>query len=278
MNDGWDHRRRKILTGLENLDALQGVEIGALDHPLVRKSEGSIIYVDYTNTDELRSRYASFPDHDVTQIVDVDAVWGDNTLSEAIGNNLHVDYVVASHVIEHVPDMITWLNEIEAILKPGGTLHLAVPDRRFTFDIRRQNSIITDFIHAYAVRARRPMARQILDCDLHFLATDAVETWRGGVVEAKPFDRAKLDHALEVLKEVERSSVYLDTHCWTFTPQSFIQIFEQLSALDLIKFSCAAFIPTERDDLEFVAVLRRNQDARANAESWCGVSENLRAL
>jgi predicted SAM-dependent methyltransferase len=35
--------------------------------------------------------------------------------------------VIASHVIEHTPDLVTWLAEIRAILQPNGTLRLAIP-------------------------------------------------------------------------------------------------------------------------------------------------------
>ncbi len=47
------------------------------------------------------------------------------------------DLLVASHVIEHVPDLITWLREIASVLKPTGQARLAIPDRRYTFDLLR---------------------------------------------------------------------------------------------------------------------------------------------
>ena len=51
----------------------------------------------------LRLRYANDPHVDVTQIVEIDAVWGEKTILDALDDKL-VDYIIASHVIEHVPD------------------------------------------------------------------------------------------------------------------------------------------------------------------------------
>src|SRR5437868_3008097 len=82
-------------------------------------------------------------------------------LLEAVGRP--VDYVVASHVIEHVPDLIGWLAEVREALEPGGELRLAVPDRRYTLDYRRSVSRLADVVHAWFMRARRPLPHQILD-------------------------------------------------------------------------------------------------------------------
>ena len=57
----------------------------------------------------------------------VDYVWGDRTLVEAVGQGVYFDYLVASHVVEHVPDMIGWFGEIPAVLKAGGVLSLVFP-------------------------------------------------------------------------------------------------------------------------------------------------------
>jgi SAM-dependent methyltransferase len=124
-----DKRRDRLLRGL-NIQESVGVEIGPLCWPLVRRSEApNVIYVDHTDTPSLRQKYKDDPHLDVNEIVDVDAVWGRNTLHEAIKGR-YVDYVVASHVVEHVPDLVTWLRELAAVLRPTGEVRLAVPDRR----------------------------------------------------------------------------------------------------------------------------------------------------
>jgi SAM-dependent methyltransferase len=112
----------------------RGLEIGALNSPAIYSSEGKVYYVDHLPTDELKEKYSPDPNINIEDIVPVDYVWGDKTLVEAVGQGVYFDYLVASHVVEHVPDVIGWFGEISAVLKPGGVLSLVVPDKRFTFD------------------------------------------------------------------------------------------------------------------------------------------------
>jgi 2-polyprenyl-3-methyl-5-hydroxy-6-metoxy-1,4-benzoquinol methylase len=148
-------RREKLLTGL-NVSSGVGLEIGALDKPMLRRSEGEVIYVDYAGAETLRQKYDSDPHINVKDIVEVDAIWGSNTLQQAIGEERKVDYIVASHVVEHVPDLITWLQELRSVLKPGGQVRLVIPDRRFTFDYLRNETRISDVVNAHLLRARVP--------------------------------------------------------------------------------------------------------------------------
>ncbi|MPW20588.1 methyltransferase domain-containing protein [Paraburkholderia sp. CNPSo 3157] len=81
---------------------------------------------------------AGNPSVDVDKIVETDAIWGKRTLAETLKRP--VDFIVASHVIEHVPDLITWLRELSHALRPGGQVRLAIPDKRFTFDLLRRET------------------------------------------------------------------------------------------------------------------------------------------
>ncbi len=156
-------RRDKLLDGLD-LGRMAGVEIGALTSPIVSKQEAGerILYVDHLDTEGLRQKYSDDQLAGAT-LVDVDRVWGEQTLQDCIGPGLKVDYVLNSHVIEHVPDIVTWLQEIHAILRPDGRLRMAIPDRRYTFDFLRRESTLADALGAYVQRARSPLPRAILD-------------------------------------------------------------------------------------------------------------------
>jgi len=83
---------------------MSGVEIGALDRPLVSTSEGKAFYVDHAATRQLREKYRADANVSVEHIVDVDAIWGAQTLRDCVGRDKLFNYVVASHVVEHVPD------------------------------------------------------------------------------------------------------------------------------------------------------------------------------
>src|ERR1700743_1724309 len=109
-----------------------GAEIGELCRSVGTGENGTVYYVDHASTPELREKYKNDPLVDIDALVEVDAVWGKESLSEALGGK-GVDYVIASHVLDHVPDLVGWLAETSAILKANGQLRLAVPDKRFTF-------------------------------------------------------------------------------------------------------------------------------------------------
>src|SRR5215467_1601136 len=170
-------RRKKILSELD-LTTTIGIEIGPLCRPIVTKADGNILYVDHADTMSLRKKYADDPAVNTAEIVDIDAVWGKQTLQECLKGE-KVDYVIASHVIEHVPDMITWLDEIEAVLRPRGSLRLVVPDRRFTFDYLRRESRLCDIANAYLLKARTPLPIAILDFFISMRQVDLQAAWQG---------------------------------------------------------------------------------------------------
>ncbi|MGC8160060.1 hypothetical protein ACP3WZ_26405, partial [Salmonella enterica] len=72
-------------------------------------------------------------------------------------------------------------DEIAAILKPGGELRLAVPDRRYTFDLLRNESRLHDVLDNYLRKARRPQPHQIIDfCGLSRVV-DCAAAWDGAL-------------------------------------------------------------------------------------------------
>jgi hypothetical protein len=99
-------RIEKLRFGLD-FGSMTGIEIGPSFRPVVAKNEGDVIYVDHLDTELLKAKYADDPNVDTCKIVSVDAVWGSQTLLQGVGRR--VDYVIASHVAEHVPDLVGWL-------------------------------------------------------------------------------------------------------------------------------------------------------------------------
>lgn len=259
-------RVARILSGLD-LKQLAGIEVGALDRPLVRRGDGPVIYVDHVDTPALREKYAKDPNITAEKIVDVGAVWGERSISEAVGRQ--VDYVVASHVIEHVPDLIGWLQEIHDVLRSDGQLRLAVPDRRYTFDFRRRESRLADVLNAWLLRARKPLPHAILDFALNAATIDPLQAWQCKAAEAKPWHG--FDAALAMAREALEQGTYHDVHCWVFTPVSFAELMRRLVEAGLVGFSCLRLMRTEPGDLEFIAHLKRCDDPAVAAASWRSV-------
>ena len=64
-----------------------------------------------------------------------------------------LDFVVASHVLEHLADPLGFLVEIHRVLRPGGIVIVLLPDRRYTFDRTRPPTALEHVVedHARAV-------------------------------------------------------------------------------------------------------------------------------
>ena len=243
-----------------------GVEIGALCRPIVTRSDGTVYYVDHASTDELRQKYKSDPNVDIDALVHVDAVWGRQSLSEALGGK-RVDYVIASHVVEHVPDLVGWFTELGAILKPDGQLRLVVPDKRFTFDLMREESRLSDVLSAYVVRARIPQPQAIIDHVMNVrYDVSAGAIWLGQQSDGRPAHT--FADAIAAAQDAVANGNYHDVHCWVFTPSSFAMICRQLVENGLLHMSCVNFFDTERNELEFQVHMQKCEDAGRAAETW----------
>ncbi len=266
-------RRQKIVHDLD-IAGGEGLEIGALMWPVVTKDQGRVTYVDWTDTATLREKYAGSGVVDPALIVEVDAIWGEKTLAQAVGEGRRFDYVIASHVIEHVPDLVAWLNEIIEVLKPGGQIRLVVPDKRFTFDFFRRETELSDILNAHMLKARRPLPGLILDYCLNFVVVDMVQIWQRTVdvtaMRRAPDWIAKAhDWAARALDGQE----YIDIHCWVFTPVTFGRLMEQMVAEGLVACRCTSFADTAENTNEFFVGMAHEPDAQAAAASWRRMQE-----
>ena len=106
-----------------------GLEIGALHLPLWLPDGARARYVDRYSREDLRREYPELRTHD---LVEVDVVDDGETLATVADES--ADFVIANHFIEHTENPIRTLGRHAQVLKPGGVLYMAVPDKRFTFD------------------------------------------------------------------------------------------------------------------------------------------------
>jgi predicted SAM-dependent methyltransferase len=110
----------------------QGIEIGALSHPLRMPRGATVRYVDKWDADDLRDQY---PDLANETIVAPDII-DDGTRLATLEDDSQ-DFVVANHFLEHTEDPVAALETFLRVTKPGGVVYIAVPDKRRTFDAQR---------------------------------------------------------------------------------------------------------------------------------------------
>jgi SAM-dependent methyltransferase len=115
-----------------NYLAGDGIEVGALHNPLPVPRTCRVRYADRMTVAELRKQY---PNLDGLPLVPVDVVDDGERLATVPDGSQ--DFVIANHFLEHCQDPIGALTNFFRVLRPGGVLYMAVPDKRFTFDAKR---------------------------------------------------------------------------------------------------------------------------------------------
>jgi predicted SAM-dependent methyltransferase len=237
-----------------------GIEIGPLDKPIVTREMGKIHYIDHDTTEALRAKYAEFSNVETSKIVDVDHIWGKESLVELLRDEEQFDYAIASHVIEHVPNFIGWLSEVRAILKTGGILSLAIPDKRQCFDYHRNPTRLAEVVEAYLRHSKQPTPRQIFDHYSSAVSNQGHIAWNEQVDGTQLALCHSAAEAWEIAKTNFSKGDYCDVHCWVFTPASFFHLLSELAKLDLLKFEVAQFYRTE--GCEFLVSLRATDVAK----------------
>lgn len=251
-----------LLVGPRDRSACMGLEIGARDAPLLSAAEGPVRFADYADTETLRANAAG-THIDPAALVPVDIVTGEALIDTVMQDR--VDYIVASHVAEHVPDLLGWLGSLARVLRAGGTLGLAIPDRRCTFDICRQESSIAEAVEAYVLQWRRPSPRQIFDSAWQAVDIGVPDAWAGAWPEAAAdaMREQRLAPAFDLVRRVHAAGSYNDAHCWVFTPASFLILARQAALLGLFPFVVEEFFPTPEGGYEFLVRLRVTDAADA---------------
>ena len=119
-----------------------GIEVGALHNPLKVPPGVNVQYIDVKPPEELQKFYVG-----VTNIKAPDILMDGETLT-GLGDESQ-DFVVANHFIEHCQNPIGTIENFLRVLKPGGILFLTIPDKRFTFDVRRPPTTFDHLLKDY---------------------------------------------------------------------------------------------------------------------------------
>jgi predicted SAM-dependent methyltransferase len=168
-----------------------GIEIGALWRKFPAPGRARVYYVDRISEADLQQHYA-----EVSQPIFAPDVVADATaLPFAPGT---IDFVIASHVLEHLPFPLDALHHWHDVLRPGGVLLLKIPDKRYTFDRKRERTPLQHLIGEEANPAT-------FDKRAHF------EDWVEHVI-GRARGTPEFDAQLSQLLEADYSIHY---HAWT---------------------------------------------------------------
>lgn len=227
------------------------LEIGPFCNPCL--VGGNVSYFDVLDQEGLLNRAADVG-YPIVHAPKIDFV-------SPTGDMIVVDRVFASvlssHCIEHQPDLVRHLQDVERVLLPGGCYFIIVPDKRYCFDHFIDPSSVSDVVEAFFEKHRVHRISSVIEHRAMTTHNDSSRHWigdNGGFGEVHAFAQ----RIRSAITEFERAEgAYIDVHAWQFTPKSIRLIFESLQELELIKLECHRVYDTPFGRNEFTAVLKK---------------------
>ncbi len=236
----------------------RGLEIGPSHQPIAPKSKGfNVEIIDHLDREGLIAKYDG---HGVAteQIEEVDHIWGGESYLDLTGGDSAYDWIIASHVIEHVPDFIGFLKSCQEVLKPGGVISLALPDHRYCFDAMREATSLAQLLDSHLDGRAKPSAGTIAEFMLFTAKRDGALSWAPTNAPAEWEYIHTLEQSrdfFEIARNIEDSE-YRDAHVWCFTPATLHVALDSFAFLELVDLEV---VEVSVGGAEIYAVLRRRE-------------------
>lgn len=208
-----------------------GIEVGALNHPLAVPETARIKYVDRLSVADLRRHYPELADEPLVEVDIIDNGEHLQTVEEA-----SQDFLIANHFIEHCQDPIRTIENLLRVIKKDGILYLAVPDKRYSFDSDRP---ITPFEHLLKDYEEGPEHSK----ESHY------QEWTELVIKEQDQDKIK-----DIVKKLIKRDYSIHFHVW-----------QSIDFLDfLISLKNYLNFPLEvqrlfENSTEFITILRKSR-------------------
>ncbi len=187
-----------------------GVEIGAFDNPMPGVNP---IYID---------KAREFAGKPVPHLDYIGSAYSLPVFSNSI------DYIIASHVIEHCANPVKALIELYRVIKPGGFIYIVLPDKTKTFDRDRPSTEVRHMLEDYA--------NGIDDSDpTHIHDFIYGIDWKEIYPESPKtgYEAQKSEHYNHYLDATSRGEP-IDIHFHVFDSENTIELFERMKSTDSI--------------------------------------------
>jgi hypothetical protein len=220
----------------------KGLEIGPSHNPMAPKSQGyDIEIIDHLSKEDLQEKYRSHG-LNIDNIEEVDYIWSGENFEQLTGKSKYYDYIIASHVIEHTPDLIAFLKSCESVLKEDGVLSLVIPDKRYCFDYYRPVTGLARIVDSHYQKNQRHTVGSCVEYFLNVVSLSGQIAWDEYSDGVYSFVHS-LDDAQQAIKRVENQE-YIDVHAWCFTPSTFRLLMHDLYILGFTELKEVCFYET----------------------------------
>lgn len=257
------------------------LELGPLNRPIADKNiYPNTFYCDICSTEEIRKLYSG-NDYlkatgiliDPESIIPVDYVIQDN-YKKTLENVQKFDCVIASHVLEHMPDLIFSLQDISFVLKPGGIFCIIYPDKRYCFDHFRTSASFRDAYNVFR-NGTKENAPMVLDFFYSVIPENNPHVFWEKKEILNYLPETSYAEAIKHYEQVAEGMRMDDVHYWPFTDMNFLKFLYDCTKAQLLPFRCISFYPCQQDDQQFMvalqydpAVCSRPKEALQDLAQW----------
>lgn len=246
-------RRAKVIAGCMDVSGLKVLEIGASDDPTFREGELDIYFMDWFSKEELFNKFEKTRPARAKNLIDVDYVVKENSFSEYIQERF--DLIIANHVVEHIPDLLRWLAQARALLKPDGGLFLSIPHKDYTFDKIRRVSTLVDILECYDLELTAPSVYQVFEHIHLWRPIVAKDVWEGNYDHLLTQARFPVEESMRLAIQNTRNQPYVDVHCHVFTTESWRGLIDDLKSLGKMPFDDIETIDIQPGCNEFYSLM-----------------------
>lgn len=228
-------------------DAARILEVGPFTNPLV--SGANVRYADFLSQDQLIIR-AEQIGVDAANVPRIDYILSEQPLS-AIDEDF--DFVLTSHCIEHQPDLIQHLSDVQRLIERCNGKYIAlIPDKRFCFDRFLPVSTVADVLERHVQGAKVHSLKSVIE---HRALTTHNDPGLHWIEKDMPKPAIAPDRVQNAISEWHNSGgAYIDVHAWYFTPSSFVEIMDSLYAIGKTNFVVETIYETRFGSNEFWTV------------------------
>jgi len=267
MESPWVDRREALISGLDQ-KSNKGLEIAPWFSPIAPKRDGwNTLVLERMDTESFREYTKAHSNPEISSkahlIEDVDVVWESGTLVNLFNENeiSGLDYILSSHTLEHMIDLIDFLQACSNSLCSTGLLCMAIPDMRYTFDVLRNPSTFADVIRVSRLANYcKHESERLLDHIMREVTVGGQGCW-SKLDPPKPMWQLSntIDHAMQAYKDDLSRPDYVDIHSWCFVPASFQLIIHELNCAGFIDFEIRSIIDSQCPGSEFIVQLEKTR-------------------
>lgn len=252
-----DYIRKKYLNPKKRI-----LEFGPLNRATVSKeTHPNIFFTDIRSTEDVIKMYTANDYLESTGItVDLDSIVPidyviKGSYKQTFKNVEKFDVALLSHVIEHIPDIIEFFQDITNVLKKNGKLIIIYPDARYCFDHFRNG---TSFIDAYDVYVNKEnSSKRVFDFVYDVVHENNPAFFWHDMKQNRILPNNDFKTAIKAADKARNGNLPDDTHFWPFSNYQLVKFLYDMDRAGLLDFDIEEFYPTPENNQECMLVLMR---------------------